>query len=143
MGAPFGLPGVDIIHRYGTIGDAERVCRGLFEDGARLAFRVEAQSYAYFIGPCDDDWGSTDPRLELSAYRVLKVTPKGFWIEGDRWISDDPDRKQWASRSALTALDQFVNRRRAQIHILERQLRRAKQELALCEPKEATPCPIS
>ena len=42
-------------------------------------------------------------------------------------------RKEYASRTPEKALQQFVRRRWAQISILEKQLARAKQELALTE----------
>lgn len=148
MGVPFEVPGATLISRgYGSIDKAaETLHRTWFGVNTPVLFRVEAQSYAYCIDPESDHWGSTDPRLELRAYRITRVTPKGFWIEapaGPRWVPSDPDRKRWACWRPQDALQEFIQRRRAQVRIVERQLARARAELALAAQPHLDPVLIA
>lgn len=107
-----------------------------------LLWRVEAVSYATPVDRYEsDEWTSTPPRLELFYCSVKKWTPHGATLYEGRWVDLRPDRKQWASRTPAEALAQFAERRRRQIHILERQLRRAKAELHLAEPPKGNGVP--
>lgn len=123
---------------YATLGQAaaaavERGRRFMPVRAVGLLFRVTAVSYA-----SSDEWGdyySSGPMLELDALPVKKWTPCGarlYYAEragGDaKWVDLRPGHKQWASRDAEEAVRQFLARRKGQIHILERQLRRAREE---------------
>lgn len=111
-------------------------------DPSQMLFRVEAiQPYADEVTG-DGAWYVTDHRLELSTFRVLRWTPCGARLAGwsggssgtsERWVDLRDGHKQWASRTAAEALEQFRQRRKAQVYILKRQLRRAERELALAE----------
>lgn len=107
-----------------------------------VLWRVEAVSYA----ACSLDvnggehYYSTDPRLEVFALEVLRWTEHGATLREttgarNRWVNLQPGAKQYASRTVAEAVEQFANRRRAQIYILQRQLARAERELALTLPK--------
>lgn len=104
-----------------------------------VLWRVEAVSYA--VGDEYGGWTSTGPRLELFVLPVRKWTPCGARLEEGRWVDLQPDRKQYASRTPDEALQQFINRRKAQIRILEKQLARAKRELRLAEPPKPNGVP--
>lgn len=143
MGLAYGTPISD--HR--SVEDWEATAREHYRrwnGNVDVLYRVEAVRYAA-IEPYadmvtgDGAWYTTAPRLELHTFSVAKWTPTGARLSGycggsyDRWTSLEPGRKQWASRTAAEALEQFGNRRRAQVHILKGQLRRAERELALCD----------
>lgn len=113
-----------------------------------VLWRIEAVSYS---GCSLDQFGgehyySTDPRLELFALPVHKWTPHGATLEEwsgarRRWVRLDEGGKEYASRTPEQALRQFAARRRAQIHILQAQLARARRELALTGPAMHLPAP--
>ena len=128
----YGTP----LRDHPTIEAAEQAaldrCRRFGWQGDVL-YRVSAVSYA--VSDEWGDWRSTGPRLELDTHAVAKWTPCGARLHyaeragaDGKWVDLRPDRKQWASRTAREALDQFLARRKGQIHILERQLSRAREE---------------
>lgn len=103
-------------------------------------FRVEAVSYSYTVDADREEYGSTEPRLEVFALEVLRWTEQGATLREmsgarNRWVNLQPGAKQYASRTVAEAVEQFASRRRAQIYILQRQLRRAERELALTQPQ--------
>lgn len=103
-------------------------------------FRVEAVSYSEVIDAEAERYGSTPPRLELFPLQVRKWTQHGATLEEysgmrRRWVDLRPDAKQYASRTAAEAIEQFAKRRRAQIYILQAQIARAERELALTQPQ--------
>lgn len=111
----------------------ERAQRFMPVSAVGLLFRISAVSYA--VSDAWGDWTSTGPRLELDVHPVARWTPCGARLHyaerpgGDgKWVDLRPGHKQWASRDPEEALRQFLARRRGQIHILERQLSRAKEE---------------
>jgi len=117
----------------------ERRLAGL-DTKAGVLYRVEAVSYSYVVDADREEYGSTDPRLELFGYIVERWTPCGATLAHSwsgarrRWVNLDPGAKQWASRTCREAIEQFKRRRQGQLHILARQTRRAERELdlALC-----------
>lgn len=104
-------------------------------------FRVEAVSYSYTVDADREEYGSTEPRLEVFALEVLRWTEQGATLRYEwagsrnRWVNLQPGAKQYASRTVAEAVEQFASRRRAQIYILQRQLRRAEREWALTQPR--------
>ena len=109
------------------------------EPGVKFLFRVEAVSYSYIINADFEEYGSTAPVLELTAYRVQKWTPHGATLADTysgarpKWVDLRPGAKEWASRTAREAVEQFAARRRRQLYILDRQASRARRELQLAE----------
>jgi hypothetical protein len=102
-------------------------------------FRVEAVRYSQTIDADAELYGSTDPRLEVFPLRVHAWTQHGATLEEwsgarRRWVDLRPEAKQYASRTVAEAVEQFAKRRRAQIYLVERQLRRAQDELRLTQP---------
>ena len=70
--------------------------------------------------------------IRLDKYKVVRETPKGYWIETGlyfarkrRWMSKS-SRRAWAKATPEEALQSFQARKRRQIAILEAQLHRAK-----------------
>lgn len=114
----------------------ERAQRFMPVSAVGLLFRISAVSYA--VSDAWGDWSSTGPRLELDTHPVARWTPCGARLHYaeyaeragavGKWVDLRPGHKQWASRDPEEALRQFLARRRGQIHILERQLSRAKEE---------------
>lgn len=103
-------------------------------------FRVEAVSYSYTVDADREEYGSTEPRLEVFALEVLRWTEQGATLREmsgarNRWVNLQPGAKQYASRTVAEAVEQFASRRRAQIYILQRQLRRAEEDLRLTQPQ--------
>lgn len=133
MGVPFSVPG-GLRPEYPSLAKAAQDLAGWYR-GDAILYRVTAQSYAVCVDPDRDRYVSSDPRLELNGYRIKRVTPAGYWIDGphgERWVrTNSPGGKEFASRTPEEALRQFIERRRAQIRIVERQLTRARAELAL------------
>lgn len=104
-----------------------------------ILWRVEAVRYSYTVDADREEYGTTDPRLELFGLTVLRYTPHGATLHEmsgcrRRWVDLRPGAKQYASRTVAEAVEQFASRRRAQIYILRRQLARAERELALTQP---------
>lgn len=105
--------------------------------GEGLLFRAEAVSYSYVIDADREEYGSTSPQLELFGYQVLRWTPHGATLKHvysgarPKWVDLRPGAKQWASRTAREAVEQFRDRRQRQLYVLARQRRRAKAELNL------------
>lgn len=104
-----------------------------------VLWRVEAVSYSYTVDADREEYGSTDPRLEIFPLEVLRFTEHGATLcemsgARHRWVNLQPGAKQYASRTVAEAVEQFANRRRAQLYILRRQLARAERELGLTQP---------
>lgn len=102
-----------------------------------VLYRVEVVSYSYVVDADRDEYGSTDPRLEMFGYVVHNWTPCGATLAHSwsgckrRWVDLRPGAKQWASRTAREAVEQLAIRRERQLYILAKQTRRAQRELDL------------
>lgn len=137
MGLHYGTPLRDFADTTAAQEAAIARRSHFYPDPVGLLFRVEACRYAYVVNAEYDEWGTTDPRLELFAFPVKRFTPHGATLKNiwagakERWVDLRPDAKQWASRTAADAIEQFARRREAQIFILNRQLARARRELEL------------
>lgn len=128
---------------FATIEDAERHaldCAYCPQGASPCGFlyRVEAVSYSYIIDADYEEYGSTAPALELQAYRVRNWTTYGATLSiysgaRPKWVDLRPGAKQWASRSAREAVEQFAARRKRQLYVLEGQMLRARYELQLAE----------
>lgn len=134
MGRAYGTPVTWPVDE----GSIRRAALGRLPRGEYL-FRVEAVSYSYTVDADREEYGTTDPRLEVFALEVLRWTEQGATLREttgarNRWVNLQPGAKQYASRTVAEAVEQFASRRRAQIYILQRQLRRAERELALTQP---------
>lgn len=117
------------------------------DEGVDVLWRVKAQRYATMPYDYDDDWGVTPPRLEAAWLPVTRRTPKGAWIDpergwgdgGPRFVLLDTTRKKFACDTVEEAVISFAHRRRRQIRVLEGQLARAREELALTGVQERGP----
>lgn len=58
-------------------------------------------------------------------YNIIRTTPKGWWIQGDTWVSNSA-KKRYAYPSKEEALASFKKRKERQIKILEAQIKMAK-----------------
>lgn len=105
-------------------------------EGMDVLWRVEACRYSYTIDADTDTYGVTDPRLEITWYKVLKRTPKGARL-ADRFILLSAT-KRWACNTEQEALASFVARKNKQISILTHRLRAAEKDLALASKADLT-----
>ncbi len=97
-------------------------------------FRYEARHYA----PVLDEYGFArgSGRLEIAerVFERVRCTPKGVWLvevwgpyrSGTKRFVRLDARKQYASPSREQALQAFLERKRAQVRILERRLDQAR-----------------
>jgi hypothetical protein len=103
--------------------------------GTDVLWRCEAKRYSYAIDADGDEYGVTDPRLEMWWHRVTKRTAKGAWT-CSRFVLLTA-HKRWARSTEQEALESFQARKKKQIKILTAQLRRAEAELALLDDDRA------
>lgn len=115
-----------------------------YTDAVGWVIRAEAVRYAAiqpYADPIsgDGEWYTTHPRIELFAFPVVRWTPCGATIKniwGRRYstfVDLRPGHKQYASRTAREAVEQLVERRRRQMHVLDRQRARAADEKHVAE----------
>ena len=84
-------------------------------------------------------------QLDVKEYKLVRETPKGYWIIDDLWHYDEESvetykkwvsktaRKRWAYPTIEEALTSFKARKNRQIRILTHQLKGAKVALKLAE----------
>lgn len=101
-------------------------------EGVDVLWRCEAKRYSVVIDAEAEIYGTTDPRLEMTWWRVTKRTPKGARLVEGRFVLLTA-RKRWACNTRQEALESFVARKRRQIDILDDKLARARKELQLTE----------
>lgn len=137
MGLHFGTPLRDFADAAAAQEAAIAKHSRFYTDLPGWLIRVEACRYAYVVNAEYDEWGTTDPRLELFAFPVKRFTEHGATLKNiwagakERWVDLRPGAKQWASRTAADAIEQFADRRRRQLWILGKQIERARNELLL------------
>lgn len=91
--------------------------------------------------------------LDLETFKVIKETPKGYWIKpdsliswpgednwagsdwGKRWMKKDASRV-YACKTEELALSEFIGRKKRQVHILKEQLRIVTAGIEFAESKE-------
>lgn len=71
------------------------------EPGMDVLWRCVDKRYAYVVDAERDEWGVTDPRLEMVWYEVRRRTPQGAWI-------DDPTEASTLRFVRLTARKRFA-----------------------------------
>lgn len=94
--------------------------------------------YRYYdVRHCSvDEWDNISgswARVYLRECLVLKVTPKGYWIEGRRWVSKT-SKKRYAHPTQDEAWAAYQARKKRQVSILAEQLENAQEALALARP---------
>lgn len=99
--------------------------------GEDVLWRCEDKSYSYVVDADREEYGVTDPVLELTWHHVRRRTPCGAWL-GDRFVRLTA-AKQWASETREEAVRQLRHRRRRQAQIYAAKLRRAEYAKKLCD----------
>lgn len=105
--------------------------------GVDVLWRCEAKRYSYVIDAEAEEYGISDPRLELRYHDVVKRTERGAYIRAQHYTHPPLllvrlwANKAFARNTVDEAVKDFIARRKRQIAILEGQLNRAKVELAL------------
>jgi hypothetical protein len=100
-------------------------------EGQDAVWRCEARRYAYVVDYERDEWGITDPRLELRWELVDRRTPKGVWVAGSFNLLSAKRSKYKATPQE--AVQHFVKRRERQVKILKGQLAYAERELDMAK----------
>lgn len=130
---------------FATVDEAEKAAIAkhahYYTDPAGWLIRCDAVRYAGCSLDANggENYYTADPALEFFAFPVKRWTPHGATImeiwsgAKERWVDLRDDAKQWASRSGKEAVKQLAERRRRQIYILNRKMRRAELDLALAE----------
>lgn len=79
-----------------------------------------------------------DGGIYCEKYNIVKVTPKGAWIElypgKNRFVKND-SKKKYASTTEYLALNDFIARKKRQIKILSAMLDYAKSNLEIGQSK--------
>lgn len=112
-----------------------------FTEGQRL-FRYKEIVLASFDHDGDIDDGAGRVDLFMEEFRVTSVTPKGAWIAPASWYWRPKfkfilakARKRFAHDNKMDALESYVARQVRRIAILEYQLSKSRQGLALAKTK--------
>ncbi len=99
-------------------------------------------------GGCET-YFTTDPRIELSTFKVIKETPCGYWITSGfslsspkRWVSKT-GRKRYALETKELALESFRRRKLKQVGIYTARLHNAKYALEQAEKMISTASLVS
>lgn len=107
-------------------------------------YRYENFRWAAPLDEWDNPMGPGTPDIRLIECRVLKVTPKGVWLDtrfGDRFVRLNAN-KRYACPTKAEALESFIQRKRRQIRILSRQLEDAEIAIQLAKRElEPEKCP--
>lgn len=103
--------------------------------GLGFLYRFEEHSYAASSGWDDDTWISTGPYLELEAFLIRSITPKGWTIEADnalgwRFIGRE-HTKRYALPTVEEALESFIARKEKQESIYLNRAKRARNAILL------------
>ncbi len=113
-----------------------------YTDALGWLFRAEANRYAAiqpYADPISGDgaWYTTDPKIELFAFPVVRWTPCGarirnIWRSRERdWVDLREGHKQWASRTAHEAIEQLAERRRRMVWVLGKKIDRAREDMRI------------
>ena len=103
---------------------------------ADIWFRYEDVQYASPVDEFDNPTGEGTLRIELNAYEVVKITPKGVRLnmgcesKNQRFVLANAT-KRFACPTQEEALLSFIARKQRQAGILRRQLRRSEQAINL------------
>jgi len=93
-------------------------------------------------------YSNGSPNLDLEAFKVVRETPKGKWVESPysnkhRFIKNE-GRKRFAHETKEAALESFKRRKICQIRILKTQLRTAEEAFLIAggDPKSLNISPF-
>ena len=111
----------------------------------KYLYRCEAREYAVldrfgdFVSP-----PFPDPKIVFTKYKIVKETPKGYWIAiagfSDRdkqWVKKYA-RKRYAASSKEEALNDFLLRTKKRIKILKREIDFCKTAVINAEKLQTT-----
>jgi hypothetical protein len=97
-------------------------------------FRFEDVRYAAPLNEYDEPQGPGRLAVELRRYTVTKVTPKGVWLFGSRFVLADATKK-FACPTQEAARQSFLARKRRQLRILNAQVADVQSAIELGEAK--------
>jgi hypothetical protein len=111
------------------------------DNGLGCLYRVDADWRAGYDAFDDVALPATLDGFVARAYPVLRLTPKGKWIEyrGERKFILNESHKRFACETVELAVKSFFARRERQISLLQGQLRRAEKEMARLKHLTADP----
>lgn len=100
-------------------------------------YRIYAQSYSTIVDAEREVFGVSPLYLEESIYEVVKLTPKGVWLNFGEWRLPknifvlNGSRKKFAYPTREEALEGFIQKKKRHVSILAAQHDDAKAALDL------------
>lgn len=95
-------------------------------------YRYDFMRYAPPLDEYERPCGSGHREVVLTGYIVERVTPKGVWLEGRRFVLTSA-RKRFACPTKEEARESFIARKNRQVRILKAQLLDAELALQLID----------
>lgn len=122
-----------------SLADVERILREqhqrAYDQPVEVLFRAEVVRYSRVIDADREEYGVTGGQVEFFAFVVKNWTPLGATLLHEwsgsrrRWVDLRPNALQWASRTALEALEMLKHRRNRQRYVLNRKLERCDEDI--------------
>jgi hypothetical protein len=105
-------------------------------------YRLEYNRVSLGVDEYDDPLPGHNISLYMSAFRIIRRTPKGAWIErmfdGQKFILLTAT-KQWASETEEKAVRQFIRRKTIQKRIVESHLQDIEKAIHIATNYKVTP----
>lgn len=122
-----------------SLADVEQILREqhqrAYNEPVEVLFRAEVVRYSCVIDADRGEYGVTGGQVEFFAFVVKNRTPLGATLLHEwsgsrrRWVDLRPNALQWASRTALEALEMLKIRRNRQRYVLSRKLDRCDEDI--------------
>lgn len=106
-----------------------------YDHPVEVLFKADVVRYSYTVNADREEYGTTGGRVELFAFVVKNRTPLGATLLHEwsgsrrRWVDLRPNALQWASRTALEALEMLKIRRNRQRYVLSHKLDRCDEDI--------------
>lgn len=100
--------------------------------------RFEDFRYAAPLDEYEQPIGSGRAAIRHDQYNVIRVTPKGVWLDigcGEEKFVLRAARKKFACLTEAEAMESFIARKKRQLKILKNQAKHVEEVLKLADPK--------
>lgn len=105
------------------------------ESTTQLAYRYYTQRYSIIVDAEREEFATSDPKLVLMDYPIIKHTKCGFWIDehGKNKFVRIGAKRQYAHLTKFEALRSLVARKKSYVSHSHKRLQLAKEELSAAE----------
>lgn len=108
----------------------------------KYRYRLEDRTYSTVIDP-DAECFSSELKVDLAKFKVIKETPKGAWVEcppfdGKRFVLNGSG-KRLCHETIELALESFIARKQRAVLILKARLRDAEEAIKIAQKHYGTP----